>query len=52
MRKLRLGAASAPLSKVHPNCALITSGPYADLAEADGILAAIIGRPRSSTGAC
>ena len=51
MRKLRPGAAGAPLSKVHPNCALTTSGPHADLAESDGILAAITGRPRSSTGA-
>ncbi len=46
MRSLRPDA-NPPLAwKAHPNCALAAAGTGADLAEEDGILAALIGRPR------
>ncbi len=49
MRRLRPDAAES-ICKIHPNCALATSGRHAELAEADGILAAITGHPRSAAG--
>ncbi|MGQ9862351.1 MAG: asparagine synthetase B family protein [Thiobacillaceae bacterium] len=50
MRKPRPGPAAQPIWKTHPNCLLATSGSHADLAEEDGIMAAIIGHPRSPAG--
>ena len=50
MRKVRPGAPGEPTLKTHANCTLATSGRHADLAEEDGVLAAITGHPRTTAG--
>jgi asparagine synthase (glutamine-hydrolysing) len=50
MRQVRPAANGEAVEQVHADCALATSGRHAELAEADGILAAITGHPRSATG--
>ncbi len=50
MRQVRPGASGEPVWKAHPHCALATARRYADLAEEDGVLAAITGHPRSAAG--
>jgi len=50
MRKLYPNAAGDPVWKAHANGALATSAHHAELAEAEGLLAAITGRPRTAAG--
>lgn len=50
LRQVRPDAVGELLWQLQPTSALATSGPHADLAAADGLLAAITGHPRSAAG--